>query len=64
MMNTFKIKKNKIFDLKSKFLFFFSSQVFKKKGELAKNIGVVLATIHAVDIIHEDLTTSNLMLFL
>jgi tRNA A-37 threonylcarbamoyl transferase component Bud32 len=29
---------------------------------LAKNIGTALAKVHAVDVIHGDLTTSNLML--
>ncbi|RIA89867.1 TP53-regulating kinase-like protein [Glomus cerebriforme] len=34
----------------------------KKQDELAKKIGIALARVHAVDVIHGDLTTSNLML--
>ncbi|GBB90546.1 hypothetical protein RclHR1_17530004 [Rhizophagus clarus] len=34
----------------------------EKQVELAKMIGISLSKIHAVDVIHGDLTTSNLML--
>ncbi|CAI2164183.1 5996_t:CDS:10 [Funneliformis geosporum] len=33
-----------------------------KQDELAKKIGIALAKVHEIDIIHGDLTTSNLML--
>ncbi|CAB4473122.1 uncharacterized protein OCT59_028337 [Rhizophagus irregularis] len=34
----------------------------EKQDELAEKIGIALAKVHAVDVIHGDLTTSNLML--